>query len=87
MTATAKALVHRLRQIRKTALRAELAVTAAQVLFWTALIAVPAGALLLARRRTRNEPAPWSPPPASAHHSPQQSAIAEDSCDGSNSQG
>ena len=87
MTAKAKALVHRLRQIRKTALRAELAVTAAQVLFWTALIAVPAGALLLARRRTRSEPAPWSPPPAPAHHAPQQPTSPEDGRAHPNSQG
>jgi len=87
MTTTAKALVNRLRQVRAAVLRAELAVTVAQVLFWTALITVPAGLLLLARRRIRSEPAPWSPPAATAHHSPQQPATPEDNRSNSNSQG
>lgn len=51
MTATAKALVQRLRQAREAVLRAEPALTFAQILFAAALIAAPVGLLLLTRRR------------------------------------
>ena len=87
MTATAKALLHRRRQVRSTVLRAELALTAAQVLFWTALIAVPAGLVLLARRRSHSGPAPWGSPAAGAHPSPRPPAPAQATGADSNSQG
>ncbi len=54
MKTTLKALAHRLRQVRAVALRAELAVTGAQILFWLALIGVVAGLVLRLRRRRQN---------------------------------
>ncbi len=56
MKTTLKALVHRLRQARAVALRAELAVTGAQILFWAALIGVLAGLALRLRRLGRTPP-------------------------------
>ncbi|WP_156771920.1 hypothetical protein [Mycobacterium sp. 1245805.9] len=50
MKTTSRALVHRLRQARAVVLRAELALTGAQILFWVALIGVPVGLALRARR-------------------------------------
>ncbi|OBG24726.1 hypothetical protein A5764_08470 [Mycobacterium sp. 852002-51057_SCH5723018] len=48
--------MHRLRQARAWALRAQVAVTGAQILFWAALIGVIAGLALRARHhRTRRE--------------------------------
>ena len=56
MDSTAKAVVHRLCQARAWALRAQLAATSAQILFWAALIGVIAGLALRARHhRTRRE--------------------------------
>lgn len=56
MQTTLKAVAHRLRQARAVALRAELAVTGAQILFWVALIGVLAGLALRLRRRRRIPP-------------------------------
>lgn len=53
MKTTLRALAHRLRQARAVALRAELAVTGAQILFWVALIGVLAGLAMRLRRRRR----------------------------------
>ncbi|OBF62506.1 hypothetical protein A5787_16370 [Mycobacterium sp. 852002-50816_SCH5313054-b] len=61
MKTTLKALAHRLRQVRAVALRAELAVTGAQILFWAALIGVLAGLALRLRRRRRTPPLQPSP--------------------------
>lgn len=61
MKTTLKALAHRLRQARAVALRAELAVTAAQILFWIALIGVLAGLALRLRRRRQTPPQQPSP--------------------------
>ncbi|WP_156766723.1 hypothetical protein [Mycobacterium sp. E2327] len=50
------ALVHRLRQARGVLLRAQLALTGAQILFWVTLIGAPVGLALRARqRRMRRE--------------------------------
>lgn len=54
---TLKALAHRLRQARGVALRAELAVTGAQILFWAALVGVLAGLALRLRRPQQPSPA------------------------------
>ncbi len=62
MKTTLRALVHRLRQARAVALRAELAVAGAQILFWAALIGVLAGLALGLRRLGRTPP----PQPSSA---------------------
>ncbi|SPM31435.1 hypothetical protein [Mycobacterium terramassiliense] len=51
MKTTWNALAHRMRQARTVALRAELALTGAQILFWVALIGVLAGLALRVRRR------------------------------------
>ncbi|OBG31802.1 hypothetical protein A5673_26275 [Mycobacterium sp. E3198] len=59
-----KALAHRLRQARAVALRAELAVTGAQILFWAALLGVLAGLVLRLRRRSQTAPPQPSPPEA-----------------------
>jgi LPXTG-motif cell wall-anchored protein len=67
-----KALAHRLRQARAVALRAELAVTGAQILFWLALIGVLAGLALRLLRRRRQTPAQQ---PSSAETTP---AVAAD---------
>ncbi len=56
MKTTLKALVHRLRQARALAVRAELAVTGAQILFWAALIGVLAGLALRLRRLGQTPP-------------------------------
>ena len=56
MKTTLKALAHRLRQARAVALRAELTVTAAQILFWAALIGVLAGLALRLRRHDQTPP-------------------------------
>ncbi|MCV7101575.1 hypothetical protein [Mycobacterium palustre] len=56
MGSKAPAVVHRLRQARAAALRVELAVTGAQILFWAALIGLLAGlALRWRHHRTRRE--------------------------------
>jgi hypothetical protein len=68
---TLKALIHRLRQARAMALRAELAVTGAQILFWAALIGVLAGLALRLRRRNQTPPQQ----PSSARSAP---AVAGD---------
>jgi hypothetical protein len=47
---TTRGLVHRLRQARAVALRAQLAMTGAQVLFWVALVGVLLGLALRMRR-------------------------------------
>jgi hypothetical protein len=65
--ATLRALVHRLRQARAVVLRAELAVTVAQILFWGALIGVLAGLALRARRHRSRREHPnrtWDEPPS-----------------------
>jgi hypothetical protein len=63
MNTKARAVMHRLRQARTAALRVELALTGAQILFWVALIGVLVGlALRLRSRRTRRE----SPTPGEA---------------------
>ncbi|HTY32061.1 hypothetical protein [Mycobacterium sp.] len=63
MKTTLKALAHRLRQARAVALRAELTVTAAQILFWAALIGVLSGLALRAwRRHQGSQPEPEPPP-------------------------
>ena len=50
---TTKALVHRLRQARTVLLRAQLAMTGAQILFWVVLAGVVVGlALRVWRRRS-----------------------------------
>jgi hypothetical protein len=67
MDSKAHTVVHRLRQARTAALRAELAVTAAQILFWAALIGLVAGlALRLRHRRTRRDPPTPKEAPAAA---------------------
>ncbi|ORW27264.1 hypothetical protein AWB91_02860 [Mycobacterium paraense] len=71
MKTTLKALMHRLRQARAMALRAELAVTGAQILFWAALIGVLAGLALRLRRRSQTPPQQ----PSSAQSAP---AVAGD---------
>lgn len=48
---SAKALAHRVRQARKAVLRVEVAVVAAQVLFWVTLVAIPVALALRARQR------------------------------------
>jgi hypothetical protein len=57
---TLKALVHRLRQARSAVLRAQLALTGAQILFWAALIAAPVALALRARERRMRPEVPTS---------------------------
>jgi hypothetical protein len=52
---TLRALVHRLRQARSAVLRAQLALTGAQMLFWVALIGTPVALALRARQRMRRD--------------------------------
>jgi hypothetical protein len=47
---TTRVLVHRLRQARAVALRAQLALTGAQILFWVTLVGVLVGLALRMRR-------------------------------------
>lgn len=65
---TTKALAHRVRQLRGAVLRAEVALTVAQVLFWMTLVGVLVGlGLRAARRRTESRaPDPADEKPAGA---------------------
>jgi hypothetical protein len=57
---TTKTLAHRLRRVRAVVLRAELALTIAQILSWISLIGVPVGLALWAHhRRTPNKLPDW----------------------------
>jgi hypothetical protein len=59
VTITTKEAVHRVRQARKVAVRTQLALTGAQILFWVALTGgVVALALVAWRRLRRNETPP-----------------------------
>ncbi|OBK49702.1 hypothetical protein [Mycobacterium sp. 1081908.1] len=60
MKTSSGALAHRLRQARAVALRAQLALTGAQILFWVALIGAPVGLALRARRRRARRELPRS---------------------------
>jgi len=72
---TTTAIAHRLRQARALALRAELAMTIAQILFWVSLIGVAVGLAAWAHRRlSRGEPQDGSEAAASASQSAEWSA-------------